>query len=110
MGKLLNTLGESGRADDTTVILTSEQGSAFPGNKWTNWNTGVHTAFVVRWPRNVVAGERTDALIQYADVLPTVVATAGAGQGNRFDGKSFLPVLLGQASQRRDCIYLMHIT
>ncbi len=108
VGKLLNVLHESGRADDTIVILTSEQGSAFPGNKWTNWNTGVHTALVIRWPGKVGAGVRTDALVQYADVLPTLVAASGAGQGTQFDGKSFLPVLLGQASKHRDYVYLMH--
>ncbi len=108
VGRVLDALAESGQADNTVVILTSEQGSAFPGNKWTNWNTGVHTTLVVRWPERIAPGKRTDALVQYADVLPTLVAAAGSEPGARFDGSSFLPVLLGHASRHRDYVYLMH--
>ena len=109
VGKVLEALEESGQAADTIVILTSEQGSAFPGNKWTNWNTGVRTALVVRWPGRIAPGQRTPALVQYADVLPTLIATGGGRPApGRFDGRSFLPVLLGQASSHRDYAYLMH--
>ena len=108
VGRVLDALDASGQADRTVVLLTSEQGSAFPGNKWTNWNTGVHTALVVRWPGKVAAGSRTDALVQYADVLPTLVAAAGAEASDQFDGRSFLPVLQGQAAGHREYVYLMH--
>ena len=104
VGTILRALDESGQSDNTVVILTSEQGSAFPGNKWTNWNTGVHTALVVRWPGVVPTGGRTQALVQYADVLPTLVATAGSARSDAFDGSSFLPVLRGESSAHRDYV------
>lgn len=108
VGEVLEAQEQSGQANDTVVILTSEQGSAFPGNKWTNWNTGVHTALVVRWPGRIAPRKRTDALVQYADVLPTLLSAAGARTNEGFDGSSFLPVLLGQTSRHRDYVYLMH--
>ena len=108
VGEVLSALDASGQAQDTIVILTSEQGSAFPGNKWTNWNTGVHTALIVRWPSKISAGQRTGALVQYADVLPTLVAAAGVEPIGQFDGSSFLPVLLGETSRHREYVYLMH--
>jgi len=43
VGELLRMLDESGKADDTLVLFTSEQGAQFPGCKWTNWDTGLHT-------------------------------------------------------------------
>ena len=91
VGELLQTLEASGRAADTLVLFTSEQGSQFPGNKWTNWDTGVHTALIARWPGMIAAGARTDALVQYADVLPTLLEVAG-GDPTRsmFDGTSLL--------------------
>lgn len=107
VGKLLEALKRSGQADDTIVLFTSEQGSAYPGNKWTNWNTGVHTAMVVRWPGRVAAGERTEALVQYADVLPTLVDAAGGDAGG-FDGVSFLPVLKSSGPGARRFAYFMH--
>jgi len=109
VGDILKTLSEAGEAERTMVIFTSEQGAQFPGCKWTNWETGVHTAFIVRWPGKVKPGGRTDALIQYADVLPTLLEAAGEPPaGKDFDGTSFLPVLLGKKKEHRKYVYAMH--
>ncbi|NQU20857.1 MAG: sulfatase-like hydrolase/transferase, partial [Candidatus Nealsonbacteria bacterium] len=48
VGEILAALDRSGLADDTLVLFTSEQGSQFPGCKWTNWDTGLHTALIAR--------------------------------------------------------------
>ena len=109
VGRTLDALAASGQADKTVVLFTSEQGSQFPGNKWTNWNTGVHTALVVRWPGHTKPGVRTDALVQYADVLPTLVDVAGGRPpAGSFDGSSFLPVLQGKSDRHREHAYAMH--
>jgi len=109
VGELLGALDKSGKADDTLVLFTSEQGSQFPGCKWTNWDTGVHTALVARWPGRVAAGKRTEAIVQYADVLPTFIdAAGGAASGAEFDGHSFLPVLKGEAESRREFAFGLH--
>jgi uncharacterized sulfatase len=109
VGEILDVLGGAGQADNTLVIFTSEQGSQFPGCKWTNWDVGLHTALIARWPGKVAAGHRTDALVQYADVLPTLVdAAGGLKRINGFDGRSFLPVLIGENSTHREFVYGMH--
>jgi len=109
VGSLLAMLEETGKAGNTLVIFTSEQGAQLPSCKWTNWNTGVHTAFVVRWPGKVARGKRTDALIQYADVLPTLMEAAGGDPGEGvFDGSSFLQVLFGKSDAHREYAYFMH--
>jgi len=110
VGDLLNALDGTGLADKTLVLFSSEQGSQFPGNKWTNWDTGVHTALIARWPGVVPVGKRTDALVQYADVLPTLLEAAGSKDvsNDNFDGKSFLPVLKGQSTQHRQYVYGVH--
>ena len=109
VGELLSVLENSGQADNTLVLFTSEQGSQFPGCKWTNWATGVHTALIARWPGKVAAGKRTDALVQYCDVLPTLLDIAGsAPQPNDFSGTSFRAVLEGKTQEHREYIYGMH--
>ena len=109
VGEILEVLEGSGRADDTFVLFTSEQGSQFPGCKWTNWDTGLHTALIARWPGRIAAGKRTDALVQYADVLPTLVNAAGGDAAkHNYDGTSFLPVLLGNEPKHRKFAYGMH--
>jgi uncharacterized sulfatase len=113
----------SGRSDSTIVIFTSEQGSPFPfGGKWSCYETGLKTAFIVRWPEKVKAGTRTPAMTQYVDVVPTLLEAAGAGPDKietgrpdahgktGFDGRSFLNVLLGRTNAHRDHVYGAHTT
>ena len=109
VGQILDVLEDTGKADDTLVLFSSEQGSQFPGCKWTNWDTGLHTALIARWPGTTPVGKRTDALVQYADILPTLVA-AGGGKPpkTRYDGSSFLPVLQGRADTHRQFAFGMH--
>jgi N-sulfoglucosamine sulfohydrolase len=109
VGDVLETLDETGQADRTMVIFTSEQGAQIPGCKWTNWEQGVHTGFMVRWPGRIQPGTRTDALIQYADVLPTLLDAAGGDPASMgLDGTSFLPVLFGEKTEHRQYVYSMH--
>ncbi len=110
VGELLNALEDAGEADNTLVLFSSEQGSQFPGNKWTNWDTGVHTALIARWPGMVPVGVRTDAMVQFADVLPTLLDVAGSTEehSTAFDGRSFIDVLKGKSSQHRKFVYGVH--
>ncbi|MEQ9411629.1 MAG: sulfatase [Fuerstiella sp.] len=109
VGELLNTLNDVGKADSTLVLFTSEQGSQFPGCKWTNWDTGLHTALIARWPGKISPGQRTDALVQYCDILPTLIDLAGGDPTtNDFGGVSFRAVLEGASESRRRFVYGMH--
>ena len=109
VGLLMELLEKTGKKDNTIVLFTSEQGSQMPGCKWTNWNTGVHTGFIVVWPGKIKSGQRTDAMIQYEDVLPTLIdAAGGTYKPGTFQGKSFLPVLLNKQSAHREYAYFMH--
>ena len=111
VGEILETLDDSGKAKNTLVLFTSEQGSQFPGCKWTNWDTGVHTALIARWPGKIKPGS-TDAIVQYADVLPTLLDAAGQSLDKRsnakFDGSSFLPVLFGKKKVHREFAFGCH--
>lgn len=111
VGEILATLKEAGHVEDTLVIFSSEQGSQFPGNKWTNWDTGLHTALMARWPGHIAAARRTDALVQYADITPTLVELAGghpSAEGPAFDGTSFAAVLNGETDSHRRYVYGLH--
>jgi uncharacterized sulfatase len=110
VGDVLATLEKSGQAENTLVLFTSEQGSQFPGCKWTNWDTGVHTALIARWPGRISPDKRTDALVQYADIAPTLIEAAGGDvSGHPFDGRSFLSLLQGKTDKSpRQYAYGMH--
>ena len=108
VGEILEALEATGKKDNTLVLFTSEQGSQFPGSKWTNWNTGLHTALIAEWPGTVPSGKRTDALVQYAEVAPTLIALAGGEIESHIDGSSFAEVLHGNTDEHRDFAYGLH--
>lgn len=108
VGATLKLLEEKGIADNTIVIFTSEQGAQMPFCKWNNWDMGVHTGFIVRWPGKIKENIRTDAIIQYADVLPTLIDALDGKMSLDFDGSSFLSVLKGKKDTHREYAYFMH--
>tara|TARA_B100000925_G_scaffold18517_1_gene12764 strand:+ start:11223 stop:12329 length:1107 start_codon:yes stop_codon:yes gene_type:complete len=109
VGEILKVLEESGKANDTLVLFTSEQGSQFPGCKWTNWDTGIHTGLIARWPEKIEGGRTTDAVVQYADILPTLLTLAGGDcNGKPYDGRSFAGVLRGEETSHRQYAYGLH--
>ncbi len=101
------------------MAFTTEQGSAFPfGGKWTCYENGLHTGLIMRWPGKIAAGFSSDALVQYVDIVPTLLEAAGgdptkvgtgrpgaADGGSGFDGKSFLNVVTGDGNHHRDYVY-----
>lgn len=108
VGEILQTLERSGQAENTVVLFTSEQGSQFPGCKWTNWNTGLHTALICVWPGRITPDRRTEALVQYADIAPTLMDLAGGERSPTFDGTSFADVLTDESDSHREFAYAMH--
>ena len=105
VGQALALLDKHRLAENTLVIVVSEQGSSFPFGKWTCYDTGLQSAFVARWPGRIPAGTVNDALIEYVDVLPTYVELAGGEPPEVLDGKSLMPVLLGQAKQHKQYVF-----
>ncbi|WP_339743407.1 sulfatase [uncultured Rubinisphaera sp.] len=108
VGEILAQLDELKLVEETLVLFTSEQGSQFPGNKWTNWDTGLHTALIARWPGRVPENQRTDALVQYADVVPTILDLGDAKPISKVDGTSFREVLFGKKTEHRKYVYGIH--
>lgn len=123
LGDCMNIVDNSGSKDNTIVIFTSEQGASFPaGGKWTCYDTGLKTAFIVRWPKRIKPGSNTKAMTQYVDVVPTLIEAAGGSPKaiktgcpdargyEGFDGISFLPVLDGKIDRLREYVFGAHTT
>ncbi len=105
VGQALSLLDKHALADNTLVIVVSEQGSSFPFGKWTCYDTGLQSAFIARWPGKIQPGAVSDALIEYVDVLPTFIEAAGATPPDDLDGRSLLPVLLGRTRDHKEYVF-----
>jgi len=109
-GALLQLLEKHGAVENTLVMVVSEQGSSFPFAKWTCFEMGLASGLIVRWPGHVEANSKTDALVEYVDVTPTFLDAAGLSIPNGLDGKSFLPVLTGAATEHKTYTFGLHTT
>ena len=106
VGQVLQHLRETGQAKNTIVLFLTEHGSNFPHCKWTCYDTGVRSAAIVRWPGVVAPGRVSDALVQYVDVMPTLLeAVGGTPETHDFDGRSFLPLLEGERETHRETAF-----
>ncbi|MCC6354150.1 MAG: arylsulfatase [Verrucomicrobiae bacterium] len=114
VGELLDTLERLGVADDTLVMLSSDNGpevtsvarmradyghdGARPwrGMKRDDWEGGHRVPFIVRWPGRVRPGSTSAQTVSLTDVMATCAAVCGATlpAGAAPDSCNLLPVLL----------------
>jgi len=114
VGELLDTLEKLGVADNTLVMLSSDNGpevtsvvhmradyghdGARPwrGMKRDDWEGGHRVPFIVRWPGKVKPGSTSTQTISLTDVMATCAAVTGATlpADTAPDSCNLLPVLL----------------
>ncbi|VGO13319.1 Choline-sulfatase [Pontiella desulfatans] len=100
VGEALALLEKNGMAENTLVIVVSEQGSSFPFAKWTCYDNGLQSAFLARWPGRIKPGSVNKAMIEYVDILPTFIEAAGGTPAGVLDGKSLLSVFGGKQQHK----------
>lgn len=116
VGELMDTLDRLGIADNTLIMVSSDNGpevfsvfnmrrdyehdGARPwrGFKRDNWEGGHRIPFIVRWPEQIEAGTKTNQTICLCDIMATCAALVGAElpQNSAEDSFNILPVLLGE--------------
>ncbi|MCE8514568.1 sulfatase-like hydrolase/transferase [Ruegeria pomeroyi] len=103
MGRLFTWLEETGRMQDTMIVLTSDHGD-FLGDHWMGEKTFFHDAatrvpLIVYDPRpeaDATRGSVCDALVESIDLVPTFVEAAGGKPAMHIlEGESLIPILHG---------------
>lgn len=102
VGRVVKALDELGLRENTIVLFTGDNGSL--GNKAQPTEAGCRVPMICNCPGTIPSGVVSDALIDFSDVLPTLLDFAGARMpdGESIDGRSFAPILRGEhnAAQR----------
>lgn len=108
VGRVLAKLEAIGELDNTYVIYTSDHGIAVGRHGLTGkQNLYEHTwrvPMLVRGP-GITPGGRADGNVYLLDLLATLCDLAGVAVPKTNEGKSFAPVLKGQAATVRDVLY-----
>lgn len=122
VGRILEALREQGFDDNTVVVFTSDQSSAFGqhglwGNSsWAKphpvYKEHMQIPLIVRQPALVLQGSSTDRIINQYDIFPTLLELVGM-QSKTIEnspGESFAPLLRGEQQSRVDKAFFEYIT
>jgi len=107
MGRVLK-FAEEKFGDNFIFLFTSDHGGQWPFGKWNLYDHGTRVPMFVYWPGKIEAGVRTDAMVSWVDILPTLIDIAGGDVPEDIDGKSFAPVLFEKTKPHRDKIFTTH--
>jgi N-sulfoglucosamine sulfohydrolase len=91
-GLAVKALEEAGRAEDTLIIVMSDHGMPFPGAKGSSFDSGHNCPLIVVRPDGqgpVV----NDALVNWCDIMPTVMDWCGVPEPDGLPGRSLASVL-----------------
>ncbi len=111
IGKVIATLKESGIADNTLVIFTSDNGGQLAvganngplrAGKQDMYEGGIRVPMCAVWPGRITPGMCSDRVAMTMDLFPTICKAAGAVINHQIDGRSILPTLLGKTQSEED--------
>jgi len=124
IGRLLSAIEASGKAGNTIVIFTSDNGglATSEGSPTSNaplaegkgwmYEGGTREPLLVRWPGVVAPGSACAVPVTSPDFYPTLLDAAGLdpagldrGPEGQLDGISLMPLLTGNRTLAREAIY-----
>lgn len=99
VGALLKVLEESGEAENTLVIVTSDHGMPFPRVKGHNYHASNHVPLVAHWPKGIEKpGRSAEGFISLIDFAPTFLELLGlAGEQDGMNGPSGMAKIYGRS-------------
>nr|WP_145178510.1 sulfatase [Rubripirellula lacrimiformis] len=104
----LRQLTDKHMSKDKLFVFSSDHGAQFPFGKWTLYDEGIHVPLIVAWEGKIQAGTRTNAMVSWVDILPTLIEIGGGRVPENLDGRSFAAVLRGETDSHRERIFTTH--
>ena len=110
VGRIMHKLEELGVADNTIVMLTSDQGSMCTTHRTVTTNHpysfgkgfvfegGIRVPFIVKWPGRMKGGTTNDTITINTDIYPTIMDMLGfpKNPAQHQDGMSIVDTFKGQ--------------
>lgn len=116
IGRVLQTLDQTGLANNTLVVFSSDNGGSLPhgqsnfpwrGGKQSHYDGGLRIPFIARLPGLIRPQSSTDYAGLNFDLFPTCLELAGLELPSDLDAVSLLPVLRGETiDQPRDLYFV----
>jgi uncharacterized sulfatase len=115
LARMLRCLEAAGELEQTLIVVTSDNGMAFPRAKANLYEYGIHMPLAIRWGAQVRGGRVLDDLVSLIDLAPTFLEAAGVEHPSQqsgnypMAGQSLLDLLLtdtqGVVDPSRTAVY-----
>lgn len=104
VGRLLSALDASGKAGNTLVVFTSDNGGhpevsangPLRGSKWNLYQGGIRVPLIARWPGKISPASSCAEPVIAMDLTATLLDAAGLPQDLALDGRSLMSCFSGQ--------------
>ena len=97
LGRILDELDALGLRDKTVVVLWGDHGWHLGDHgifcKHTNFEEATRSPLILSVPGQKSAGAKTDGLVEFVDVYPTLCDLAGLPQPEGLEGTSLVPLI-----------------
>lgn len=112
IGRMLDALESSGKADNTYIIFTSDHGLALGhhglAGKQNMYEHSMRSPFIIAGP-GINPGGKIETPIYLQDAMATALDLAGVEKPAHVEFKSLMPLIRGEASVQYDRIYGKYI-
>jgi hypothetical protein len=111
VAEVLKRLKEQGLYENTIIFYYGDNGGILPGSKRFINEPGTHIPMIVRIPEkykhlfNEKRGTKTDRLVSFVDLAPTVLSLAGIKIPEYMQGKAFLGK---QKEEAKKYVFMYH--
>jgi len=110
VGRVLDYLDESGLAENTIVVYSSDQGFYLGDHGWFDkrfmYEESYRQPLMARWPGRIKPGSVSKELVSNVDFAETFLDVAGLDPTNEMQGASLLPIAEGNTPENwRDAHY-----
>ncbi|MDA0193929.1 MAG: sulfatase [Bacteroidetes bacterium] len=109
VGRVLDYLDESGLAENTVVVYTSDQGFYLGEHGWFDkrfiYDESFKTPLLVKWPGTIEPGTVNTQMVQNLDFAQTFLDVAGIPAPDDMQGESLVPLFKGEIENFREAVY-----
>jgi len=93
LGKMIQLLEEKGELEHTYIIVTADNGMAFPNAKASLHEFGIHVPLLIAGPEIAKPGRANHSLVSLIDLANTILSLANAKELPETSGKNLVPIL-----------------
>ena len=112
VGEIIEVLKEKGLYDNTLIVYAADNGLAVGSHgllgKQNMYEHSTNVPLILAGPGIETKGMKKEALVYLFDIFPSLCDMCNIPVPEGVDGKSFLPVINGEANETRSSLYTVY--